>query len=135
MLAPFTSTARPVNKRRFRPNDEGLIELIANKGAGRVTIVGTGLVCASWVATFLAHGFDVVATDPAATAERELRRYIAIAWPTLKKSGLAQGASPERLNFQSNLGQAIAGADVVLWCRNTTPYHENLEMRAVRVRR
>jgi hypothetical protein len=30
----------------------------------RVAIVGTGVIGASWSACFLAHGLDVVATDP-----------------------------------------------------------------------
>ena len=40
----------------------------------RVAIVGTGVIGASWAAHFLAHGLDVVGTDPAPGAERQLRR-------------------------------------------------------------
>jgi len=36
----------------------------ANTEISRVAIVGTGLIGGSWAACFLAHGLDVVATDP-----------------------------------------------------------------------
>ena len=47
-----------------------------NKPVRRIAIVGTGVIGASWAAEFLAHGFDVVATDPAPNAEENLRKYI-----------------------------------------------------------
>ena len=31
----------------------------------RIAIVGTGTIGASWATHYLAHGFDVTATDPA----------------------------------------------------------------------
>jgi 3-hydroxyacyl-CoA dehydrogenase len=42
----------------------------------RIAIVGTGVIGASWAALFLAHGIDVVATDPAPNAEENLREYV-----------------------------------------------------------
>ena len=36
----------------------------ANAEISRVAIVGTGLIGSTWAACFLAHGLDVVATDP-----------------------------------------------------------------------
>jgi 3-hydroxyacyl-CoA dehydrogenase len=33
----------------------------------RVTIIGTGVICASWAALYLAKGLEVVATDIART--------------------------------------------------------------------
>ena len=36
----------------------------ANTEISRIAIVGTGLIGGSWAACFLAHGLDVVATDP-----------------------------------------------------------------------
>jgi len=47
-----------------------------NKPVRRIAIVGTGVIGASWAAEFLAHGFDVVATDPAPNAEENLRRCV-----------------------------------------------------------
>ena len=46
--------------------------------------VGTGVIGASWAAQFLAHGHDVVATDPAPGAEERLRADVAAHWPVLE---------------------------------------------------
>ena len=62
----------------------------------RIAIVGTGVIGASWAALFLAHGLEVVATDPAPNAEENLREYIENAWPALEQLGLSSGASKKR---------------------------------------
>ena len=74
-----------------------------NKPVRRIAIVGTGVIGASWAAEFLAHGFDVLATDPAPNAEQNLRKYIDAAWPALTAKGLEKGASHEKLSFSSDL--------------------------------
>jgi 3-hydroxyacyl-CoA dehydrogenase/sugar lactone lactonase YvrE len=79
----------------------------------RVAIVGTGVIGASWAAYFLARGLDVVATDPAPNAESQLRKYVDDAWPALAHTGVADGASRDRLIFTPNLRQAVATADFV----------------------
>lgn len=79
----------------------------------RVGIVGTGVIGASWAAFFLAHGLDVVATDPAPGAEQRLRDAVRRHWPTMERMGLAEGASPERLRFELDLERALAGCDFV----------------------
>jgi carnitine 3-dehydrogenase len=61
---------------------------------------------------FLAHGLDVVATDPAPGMEEKLRHYVEAAWPALTKIGLAPGASTSRLRFESDLHEALAGAQM-----------------------
>jgi carnitine 3-dehydrogenase len=42
-----------------------------------IAVVGTGTIGASWATLFLAHGLDVIASDPAADAETRLRAFIA----------------------------------------------------------
>ena len=79
----------------------------------RVAIVGTGLIGSSWAACFLAHGLDVVATDPAPGTEDKVRRYVEAAWPALTRIGLESGASVLRLRFTTDLKEAIADADLV----------------------
>jgi 3-hydroxyacyl-CoA dehydrogenase len=64
----------------------------ANTEISRVAIVGTGLIGSSWAACFLAHGLDVVATDPAPGTEDKLREYVGAAWSALTKIGLAAGS-------------------------------------------
>ena len=58
-----------------------------------MAVVGTGVIGASWAAHFLAHGLDVVATDPAPGAEERLRADVAAHWPIADRLGLADGAS------------------------------------------
>jgi 3-hydroxyacyl-CoA dehydrogenase len=85
----------------------------SSKPIREVSIVGTGVIGASWAAFFLAKGFDVVATDVAPNAEASLRRFIEDAWPALDRLGLAAGASPMRLVFTADLAEAVKGADLV----------------------
>src|SRR5579864_1662438 len=84
-----------------------------NREVQNIAIVGTGVIGASWAAEFLAHGFDVVATDPAPNAEQNLRNYIDTAWPALTAKGLAKKASRERLTFSLDLKEAVSHADFV----------------------
>src|SRR5580698_3101064 len=79
----------------------------------RIAIVGTGVIGASWAALFLAHGLEVVATDPAPDAEKNLREYIETAWTALVKLGLSPGASREKLTFATRLSDALEGVDLV----------------------
>jgi 3-hydroxyacyl-CoA dehydrogenase len=97
-----------------------------NTEINRVTIVGTGLIGGSWAACFLAHGLDVVATDPAPEAKDNMRHYVEAAWPALTKVGLAPGASTSRLRFESNLEEALEGADMV---QENAPEREALKIK------
>lgn len=84
-----------------------------DKDINRVTIIGTGVIGASWAALFLAKGLDVVATDIAPDAKPKLGAFIDAAWPALEGLGLAPGASRSRLEFRANLDEAVAGSDFV----------------------
>src|SRR5271170_2741504 len=79
----------------------------------RIAVVGTGVIGASWAAQYLARGFDVVATDPAPTAEANLHKYVDEAWEELEAIGLSPGASRNRLRFSRDMKQALADADLV----------------------
>ncbi len=84
-----------------------------NKPVGRIAIVGTGLIGASWAALYLARGFDVIATDPAPNAEADLRHYVDTAWEELASLGFAAKASRDRLAFTLNMKEAVSGADFI----------------------
>lgn len=79
----------------------------------RVAVVATGVIGASWVAHFLAHGLDVVASDPSPGAEERLRASVDQHWPTLERFGLGPGASRQRLSFDADLETAFRGVDFV----------------------
>ena len=85
----------------------------ADKPIRRIAIVGTGVIGASWAALFLAHGLEVIATDPAPNAEENLRESIDNAWPALEQLGLSSDASKKRLSFTTKLSDALQGADLV----------------------
>jgi 3-hydroxyacyl-CoA dehydrogenase len=79
----------------------------------RIAIIGTGVIGASWTTLFLAKGLQVVATDIAPNAEAALRKFVAAAWPALKRLDLSPGASQSNLKFTADLTQALAGANLV----------------------
>ena len=79
----------------------------------RIAVVGTGVIGASWTAYYLARSFDVVATDPAPTAEANLRTYVDEAWKALMTVGLSPGAALDRLSFTPDLKEALSKADFV----------------------
>jgi 3-hydroxyacyl-CoA dehydrogenase len=78
-----------------------------------LTIVGTGVIGASWATLYLAHGLDVVATDIAPDAEARLDAFIAAAWPAMERLGLVNGATPKKLRFTRDLDEAVQNADLV----------------------
>jgi carnitine 3-dehydrogenase len=78
-----------------------------------VGIVGGGVIGGGWAARALAHGLDVVASDPAPGAEQALRASIANAWPALTRIGLKPGADQKRLTFAKTIGEVGAKADFV----------------------
>jgi nucleoside-diphosphate-sugar epimerase len=76
----------------------------------KVAVVGTGVIGAGWATHFLAQGFEVAATDPAAGAEARLREWVDDYWPTVEALGLVDGASRDKLCFMTNLAQAVRDA-------------------------
>jgi 3-hydroxyacyl-CoA dehydrogenase len=92
----------------------------------RIAIVGTGVIGASWAAYYLARGFDVVATDPGAQAEANLRKYVDEAWPLLTQAGLSTGASRERLTFNADMNRALAKAD---WVQENAPERPDFKIK------
>jgi carnitine 3-dehydrogenase len=91
-----------------------------------VAMVGGGVIGGGWAARCLAHGLDVVASDPAPGAEEKLRATVANAWPALTKVGLKPGASQSRLTFTKNLESALKDADFV---QESAPENEDLKRK------
>lgn len=79
----------------------------------RIAVIGTGVIGTGWVARFLAHGYDVVATDPAPNAKARMATMLERAWSALKHKGLPEVASLERLQFVEHLKDAVMGVDFV----------------------
>ena len=100
-----------------------------NREIRNVTIVGTGVIGASWAALYLARGLNVVATDPAPNAEANLRRFIDAAWKDLQVIGLSPNASREHLQFTTDMKKALSDADLV---QENGPERQGLQDQAVR---
>lgn len=76
-------------------------------------VLGAGTIGASWAAWFLARGIRVSVWDPRAEAEAYVRRYIADAWPAMRRIGMVEGASPDGWRFCPTVEAAVAGVDFV----------------------
>ena len=87
--------------------------------------LGVGVIGSGWVARSLAHGLDVVAWDPAAGAEQQLRANVANAWPALERQGLAAGASMERLRFVATIAECVQHADFI---QESAPERQDLKL-------
>lgn len=79
----------------------------------RIAVVGAGTIGSSWIACFLANGFDVTAHDPSAAAMARIEATVARAWPALERLGLAADASKDRLTLHEDLAATVAEADFV----------------------
>jgi 3-hydroxyacyl-CoA dehydrogenase len=97
-----------------------------NQPVHRIAIVGTGVIGASWAAYYLAHGFEVVATDPGPQAEANLRKYVDDAWPLLTEVGLSVGASRDHLTFSADMSRALATAD---WVQENAPERPDFKIK------
>lgn len=84
-----------------------------DKSIDRVAIVGAGVIGNGWAARCLAHGLDVVVTDPDPAGEQRLHAAVDTAWPILEQRGLTPGADRSRLHFTTDLAAAVAGAPLV----------------------
>jgi 3-hydroxyacyl-CoA dehydrogenase len=92
----------------------------------KVAVIGAGTIGASWAAYFLSRGLDVTASDPASKGEEFARRYIADAWPVLERlGGITSGARPDRLRFEADPKNAVAGAEFV---QESGPEREDLKI-------
>jgi carnitine 3-dehydrogenase len=99
--------------RRFKGTRFFTEDDVANTQIRKVAVVGTGLIGSNWAAQYLAAGLDVIATDPAPNAEANLRKAVDEAWELLSVTGLASGASRDRLAFTADLKEAVSKADFV----------------------
>src|SRR5260221_5989317 len=102
-----------MQENKWQPNLQGEHIVPLNKPIHRIAIVGTGLIGGSWAALYLAHGFDVVATDPARGGEEKVAIYVDTAWEELVVLGLAPKASKNRLSFTPDMKAAVSGADFI----------------------
>jgi ketoreductase RED1 len=81
-----------------------------------VTVIGGGLIGASWVALFLAHGHRVCVHDVAPDVGARVRAELARIQPFMAQLGLPLNPDSPVLTFDADLGRAVRHADVVQEC-------------------
>jgi ketoreductase RED1 len=79
----------------------------------KVTVIGAGVIGASWTALFLAHGLTVVVNDPRPDVETIVRDYIRNNLSTLKELGLPMDNLEKELSFEVDLERSVTGSDLV----------------------
>src|SRR4029077_1659858 len=79
----------------------------------KTSVIGAGVIGASWTALFLAHGLEDVVNDPRPDVEALARDYIRNSLSTLEALGLPTANLEAKLRFDADLESAVAGADLV----------------------
>lgn len=78
-----------------------------------ITILGAGVIGASWISYFLARGYSVSAWDPGEGWKDHLNTFIDTAWPQLESMGLTEKASKKAVTFHNSPEEAVENADFV----------------------
>ncbi|BAW89650.1 L-carnitine dehydrogenase [Staphylococcus capitis] len=73
----------------------------------KVAVVGTGVIGGGWITRMLAHGHEVIATDPSEGAYERMLAQVKQNWPYAEQMGLADNASLENLTFTTDLKEAV----------------------------
>ncbi len=79
----------------------------------RTSVIGAGLIGASWTALFLASGRSVAVFDPATGTEAAVRDHVRKAWPAMTEIGLTKRGDPDRITFHASPEAAVEGADFI----------------------
>ncbi|MFI8612377.1 3-hydroxyacyl-CoA dehydrogenase NAD-binding domain-containing protein [Staphylococcus capitis] len=77
----------------------------------KVAVVGTGVIGSGWITRMLAHGHEVIATDPSEGAYERMLAQVKQNWPYAEQMGLADNASLKNLTFTSDLKEAVKEAE------------------------
>jgi len=81
-----------------------------------VTVIGGGLIGASWAALFLSHGHRVCVHDVAPDAALRVRSELQRIQPFMAQMGLSFDPDGPGLTFDADLAGAVRQADVVQEC-------------------
>ena len=91
-------------------------ELLRESGVASATIVGGGVIGASWAALFLANGISVTVNDPDPDIAAKVTALIDGAAPSLAGLGYDVEGLADRLSFESDLEAAVTTANLVQEC-------------------
>lgn len=82
-------------------------------GVEHATIIGGGVIGASWAALFLANGVAVTVNDPDPEIAGKVKTIIHDAIPALSGLGYQTDGLMDQLTFQSDLAAAVASTDLI----------------------
>ena len=77
------------------------------------SILGAGVIGASWTSLFLASGRSVAIYDPSPQIEASVKAYIEKAWPILEELGLTGNGNPDNLTFHQTPAAAVEGCSFI----------------------
>lgn len=79
----------------------------------KAAVLGAGVIGTSWTALFLAHGIEVIVSDPRQDAEDEVREQLADIAPALAALGTPLPPGLPGLRFEPDTERAVADAALV----------------------
>jgi len=88
------------------------------------TVLGAGVIGASWTALFLAAGRSVAVFDIADDVEKNVRAHVENTWPTLTQLGMTKRGNPDALTFHRRPVDAV---DRAAFVQESVP--ERLELK------
>ncbi|MFH4918060.1 3-hydroxyacyl-CoA dehydrogenase NAD-binding domain-containing protein [Staphylococcus cohnii] len=94
----------------------------------KFAVVGTGVIGSGWITRILAHGHEVIATDPSEGAYERMLKQVKQNWPYAEQLGLAEGASLDNLSFTVSLEEAVKDADHI---QENVPEIEDLKAQVL----
>lgn len=77
----------------------------------KFAVVGTGVIGSGWITRMLAHGHEVIATDPSEGAYERMLAQVKQNWPYAEELGMDSAASLDNLSFTESLAEAVKDAD------------------------
>lgn len=77
------------------------------------SVLGAGVIGASWTALFLAAGRSVAVFDVSPNVEKTVRDCVERSWPTLQELGLVKDGNPDAVTFHKNPADAVEGASFI----------------------
>src|SRR5712672_3244129 len=78
-----------------------------------ITVIGAGVIGASWTALFLANGLKVTVNDPRPDLEESTLKSIEEITPSLKALGYEIEGLTKNLQFEKDLNKAVKEADLI----------------------
>jgi len=85
-------------------------QVVPQSGKQTVAVLGAGVIGASWASLFLASGYHVQIYDSESGKEKQVRRYIENAWPTLEALNMADRGDREQISFHASASSAVESA-------------------------